>query len=257
MIHIQKHSPPNKFVKFVQQNKNAHFDDMPSEVKQILRDSLLKEQGYLCAYCMSRIDNKEITNVRQIEQDTEVKQDTKIEQHIKIEHYVSRNNENELDYKNLLAVCGGNSGGNDEKHQHCDTKKGNKTLKINPQNKCHISQISYESDGTIYSRNEEFNYDLNVTLNLNDDEGYLKNNRKTALNALKKEIKQVKDKLKDKVKNKNEILEHLREYLRQALDRFTNLNKDGKLIPYCGIVIEFLEKKINEYGTNNFYLLKT
>ena len=107
MIHIQKHSPPNKFVEFVQQNKNAHFDDMPSEVKQILRDSLLKEQGYLCAYCMSKIDD----------------------QHTKIEHYEPRNNKNELDYKNLLAVCGGNSGGNDEKHQHCDTKKGNKTLK--------------------------------------------------------------------------------------------------------------------------------
>ena len=220
MIHIQKHSPPNKFVEFLQQNKNAHFDDMPSEVKQILRDSLLddmpsevkqilrdsllKEQGYLCAYCMSRIDEK----------------------NIKIEHYVPQNNENELDYKNLLAVCEGNSFGNEDKYQHCDTKKGNKTLKIDPQNKYHISKISYKPDGTIYSN--EFNDDLNKILNLNGndkdededkdedkdkDEGYLKNNRKTALNALKMKIKL---KYKDKTATLN--------FLKKTLNFYTSLN---------------------------------
>lgn len=218
MIHIQKQSPPKKFVKFLQQNKNAHFDDMPYDVKQILRDSLLKEQGYLCAYCMSRIDD---------------------EKNIKIEHYVPRNNENELDYENLLAVCKGNSAGNDEKHQHCDTKKGNKTLEIDPKNKYHISQISYKPNGTIYSRNEKINYDLNVTLNLNDDEGYLKNNRKEALSALLKKIKQIKD----KVKNKNAILE----YLKKTLNFYTNFDENGYKQKYCGIIIEFLEKKLNEW----------
>ena len=217
MIHIQKHSQPKKFVEFLQQNKNAHFDDMPSDVKQILRDSLLKEQGYLCAYCMSKIDD----------------------QHTKIEHYEPRNKENELNYKNLLAVCEGNFSGNDEKHQHCDTKKGNKTLEIDPKNKYHISQISYKPNGTIYSRNEKINYDLNVTLNLNDDEGYLKNNRKEALSALLKKIKQIKD----KVKNKNAILE----YLKKTLNFYTSLDEKGELQPYCGILIEYLEKKINKW----------
>lgn len=216
MIHIQKHSPPNKFVKFLQQNKNAHFDDMPRDVKQTLRNSLLKEQGYLCAYCMSRIIDDE--------------------KNTKIEHYEPRNNENELDYKNLLAVCKGNSAGNDEKHQHCDTKKGNKTLEIDPKNKYHISQISYKPNGTIYSRNEKINYDLNITLNLNDDEGYLKNNRKEALNALKKEIKL-------KYTDKTATLD----FLRKVLNLYTNLDENGQLKPYCGIIIEFLEKKLNEW----------
>lgn len=215
MIHIQKQSPPKKFVKFLQQNKNAHFDDMPYDVKQILRDSLLKEQGYLCAYCMSRIDD---------------------EKNIKIEHYVPRNNENELDYENLLAVCKGNLAGNDEKHQHCDTKKGNKTLEIDPKNKNHISQISYETNGTIYSKNKKINDDLNITLNLNDDEGYLKNNRKTALNALKKAIKL-------KYTDKTATLD----FLRKVLNLYTNLDENGQLKPYCGILIEYLEKKINKW----------
>ena len=100
MIHIQKGTPPNKFQEFKHQNPQAHFDDMPPDIKSTLRQSLLEEQGYLCAYCMSKIRDK-----------------------VKIEHYEPRNTQNELDYSNLLAVCTGNSEGDSFKHQHCDTKK--------------------------------------------------------------------------------------------------------------------------------------
>ena len=37
MIYIQKSTPPRKFQEFKQQNPQAHFDDMPTEVKDILR----------------------------------------------------------------------------------------------------------------------------------------------------------------------------------------------------------------------------
>ncbi len=58
MIHIQKSNSPKKFQEFKLQNPQAHFDDMPTEVKDTLRQSLLEEQGYLCAYCMNRIRDK-------------------------------------------------------------------------------------------------------------------------------------------------------------------------------------------------------
>lgn len=225
MIYIKKNSPPKKFVEFVQKNKHAHFDDMPSDIKQIVRDSLLKGQGYLCAYCMSKIN----INDKKIEQ-------KKIEEKIKIEHYVPRNNKNELDYKNLLAVCSGNSFGNEEKHQHCDTKKGNKTLKIDPQRQYNISQISYKPDGTIYSKNKEFDDDLNKVLNLNDDEGCLKQRRKEALDTLKSEIHKI---YKDKTATLN--------FLKKTLNFYTSLNEKGELQPYCGILIEYLENKINNW----------
>lgn len=44
MIYIKKGDIPNTFLTYSQQ-KNAHFDDMPTEVKQILRESLWREQG--------------------------------------------------------------------------------------------------------------------------------------------------------------------------------------------------------------------
>lgn len=55
MLFIRKSKPPDKFVEFNAKNPNAHFDDMPSEVKAGLKNSLLAEQGHLCAYCMCRI----------------------------------------------------------------------------------------------------------------------------------------------------------------------------------------------------------
>ena len=54
---------------------NARFDDMDPDVKIQLRESLLKEQGHLCAYCMKRIIDAKDT---------------------KIEHFEARTPENEL-----------------------------------------------------------------------------------------------------------------------------------------------------------------
>ena len=214
MIQIKKNSPPKKFLDFKLQNPNFHFDDMPSDVKNALRTSLLKEQGYLCAYCMSRI-NDEFDKV-------------------KIEHYNARNLDNELDYKNLLAVCTGNLAGSDLERQHCDTKKGNSSLHIDPQNLSHIKQISYKSDGTICAKNNAgFDDDLNYTLNLNDEYGYLKNNRKRAL-------QEFKNKLHTMLRDKAATLE----YCRKALHFYTT-PVNGAFSPYCGIIIHYLLKKLH------------
>lgn len=217
MIYIKKNSPPSEFIKFIKKTPDIHFDDLPSDIKDILRKSLLKEQGSLCAYCMSRIYDDR----------------TKM----KIERYEARNSDNELDYSNLLAVCTGNLSGSFPNRQHCDTKKGEKKLHINPQNCDHISMISYKSDGTILVRdNEIFNDDLNRVLNLNDDYGYLKNNRKVALRELQKKISRS---FKDK---KAPI-----EFLKNALS-FYESTHDDKYEAYCGILIDYIRKKLKSWS---------
>ena len=87
MILIKKNSEPRSLTEY-KKTVNSSFDNLPSNVKNDIRESLLKEQGYICAYCMKRIESSDV----------------------KIEHYKARNSENELDYKNLLAVCKGNEG---------------------------------------------------------------------------------------------------------------------------------------------------
>ncbi len=50
MIHIKKNLPPSEFISFIKETPNIHFDDLPSDIKDILRKSLLKEQYGLCAF---------------------------------------------------------------------------------------------------------------------------------------------------------------------------------------------------------------
>lgn len=51
MILIKKNRIPSSLVEY-KRTINASFDNLPREVKDRLRTSLLKEQGYICAYCM-------------------------------------------------------------------------------------------------------------------------------------------------------------------------------------------------------------
>jgi len=96
-------------------NKSYSGYGSPNELKR----ALLKEQGGICAYCMSRINLKiNVNNKPQIE----------------VEHIKSQKNypEKSLDYENLVGVCNGNLGG----IEHCDkSKKYNELKKIFPTEK--------------------------------------------------------------------------------------------------------------------------
>lgn len=211
MLHIKKHIQPDKFTQYVS-SANAHFDDMPSEVKSVLRKSLLEEQGYLCAYCMQRIaaDNE-----------------------VKIEHYVPRNLQNELLYNNLLAVCKGGEG-RAKIHQTCDTHKGNTELHINPQLASDIETIYYTSNGYIKSLKAEYQDDFDTVLNLNAEDGYLVYNRREALKSFQRRL--LKHAGNNNV-NKN--------YFAKCLEKYTNLNDSKQYVPYVGIILWYLKKKNN------------
>ena len=170
---------------------NASFDNQPSKVKEDLRKSLLEEQGYICAYCMKRIEESA---------------------DIKIEHYEARNSTNELSYKNLLAVCKGNKGSSKER-QTCDTKKGNRVLHINPQKVGDISTIFFTRNGEVKSTNLLFQKDLDEVLNLNDKFGNLISARKSALKALQKKITPMNKNQIEKLYNKLKSAERKIEYV--------------------------------------------
>ena len=201
MILIKKKLEPHSLTEY-KQIINASFDNLPSEIKDDIRKSLLKEQGYICAYCMKRIEENS---------------------DIKIEHYEARNNENELVYKNLLAVCKGNEGYSKER-QTCDTQKGNQILHIDPQKLGDISTIFFTRNGEVKSTNSIFQRDLDEILNLNDEFGKLIPARKAALKALQKKITPM---------NKNKI-EKL----------YNELKTSERKIEYVGILLWYLEKKI-------------
>ena len=186
------------------------YEDSPKNVLDDLRKALLEEQGYICCYCMQRVDFR----------------------YTKIEHFKSRSGfrEKQLDYNNLFISCLGGEGSSPTK-QFCDTKKGDRELNYINLLTDIESKIEYKKDGYIYSNDDDINNELNDILNLN----YLvsKNNRKETLRSLYSEFK--------KIGWSNHSL-------KENIKKYQNKNSKGKYRPYCQMIVYFLTKKLKQKG---------
>jgi len=209
MKKIIKQSEPRSLVEHRSQ-ANANYDNYPEKDK--LRESLLKEQGYICCYCMSRIKLDEM----------------------KIEHwepqtkYTSR----QLDYRNLLGACMGNQGARPQ-NQHCDTRKGDAEIIINPiegVKNCE-NLIKYRPDGKIYSDDISVNHDLNESLNLNL--GFLKKNRSDVLFLV---IRKLNEKFPNKTWAKITV--------QKEIDKLNTKDENGFYDAYCQFIVSYLKSKL-------------
>lgn len=180
-----------------------------------LREALLKEQGYLCAYCMRRIPT----------------QDGNSNETSRIEHLKSRRNhpELQLDYSNMVICC---PGAIDGVNFHCDKLKGENDVSFNIFDEHFISTISYSSkDGTIRSSNKIYNKEMNVLLNLNHPS--LKLNRYHVLRGVIEVLKK-----QSKKTDWNSAI------INKMLEKWSQKDGEGFYKPYCGIVQWFLNKKL-------------
>ena len=173
---VKKQRVPTIFSQI--KSSREDYDELVSSEKDEIKEILLEEQGYKCAYCMSNINMNNST----------------------IEHYIPRKGTNgdmslSLDYLNLFAVCD-TTRGCPEEEQTCDVKKGDKLLHIDPRLQEHIDTIYYDRSGYIRSSfssgAENFDDDLNQILNLNSRQ--LLNNRVSAWKTLMRLMNQKKDK---------------------------------------------------------------
>lgn len=145
MLPIQKQKEPIELVRF-RATPNARYDGMDSVCKSALKKALLQEQGFVCAYCMSRIE----------------------EENCIVEHWEpqSLNLVSGLDFGNMLAVCRHENVVRAE--QTCDVAKNGYRLKFNPGWDGNKLQIFYDyHSGEIHSRDVDFNMQLSRILNLN------------------------------------------------------------------------------------------
>lgn len=133
-----------------------------------------------------------------------------------------------MDYHNLLAVCKGGEGSAFEQ-QTCDTRKGNRKLTIDPQNKVHMRGITYSSRGKIQS--QEFQTDIDDVLNLNV--GYLVQNRAAALDTVRAKLHSKSG--ADRVK-----------LLRKLQEKYTRKNQNGEYQAYQGILLDYIQRKLKQ-----------
>lgn len=200
------------------------YENAPKNVLDDLRQCLLEEQGYICCYCMSRIDYP----------------------YSKIEHFQPRSvyRNKQLDYSNLFIACCGKKIDKTlfydcktpkkkyiEKDLYCDTKKGKKELN-------HIDLLSniekdteYKKDGTIFSNNDYINKELDEVLNLNYMT--LKVNREDAFNQVTCELEKSGFSIPS---------------LKLNLKKYQDKNAKGKYRPFCEMIVYFLTKKLKSKG---------
>lgn len=221
MLYIKKNSEPKQLIDEKRKGLQS-YAELTNTTKNAIRESLLIEQGFLCAYCMQRINVDNTT----------------------IEHYIPQNPRNlsideslSIAYSNMLAVCCGNTEIGKHKNENeliCDKHRGNKPLTVNPLDMHSVEKIRYRSDGTIYSDDADIQKDLHETLNLNCEAVLLKQNRKSVLDAVKRNIFN---------KNKNTLSK------RQLENMLTKIQqkRDGKYNPFIGIAIWYLKKKLVRY----------
>ncbi len=202
---------------------HACYADMPSETKKTLIESLLTEQGFLCAYCMARVTEKNAHIEHWYPQNPIPGPQTDEEKNI---HRLRC-----IEYDNLLAVCPGGSG-KPKKEQFCDSSKGNKKLTYNPATPEHHRRLGIgykKSTGEVFSDNGQFDRQLNEILNLNLPQ--LRFNRKKIIENLNREL--------DKAKNSA-----TRARISSILNNYRSKDAEGKLTEYAGVAIYFLEKRL-------------
>lgn len=176
-----------------------------------LRRALLRDQGHVCCYCMTRITSYAMKN----------------------EHWASQSGHKDetVDWDNLMGAC---PGGNGERRaiKHCDTSRGNTPIKVNPLDHTQRCErlIQYRANGEISSADPEIHKDLDLTLNLNNE-------------GLKPKRAQTYDLLIRRLQHERGGNDYWpRDLLEREIEAWKRRDKAGMYREYCQVAIYFLEK---------------
>lgn len=168
MKYIQKTQEPSEFKKWKEAANDdwkPFFDDMPGNVKQPLQRALMIEQGHICCYCESRLE----------------------ENNSHIEHFRPqyRFPGEELNFSNMLCSCQRNL--LKREPRHCGNAKGkwfDDNLLISPMDPGCETRFRYTDDGSIHPLNEEDEAAKVTIENLGLNVDKLKTLRKGTIDAI-------------------------------------------------------------------------
>lgn len=119
MRSLKKGARPRSLALWIQANPGiTEWDALDSAVKQEIREQLCLDQGYLCAYCESRIRPERKALDRE---------------HMRIDHWMPRRGPHgdpsrTFDWTNLIGSCPEDQGN----ERHCDVARGDRPLHVSP-----------------------------------------------------------------------------------------------------------------------------
>lgn len=230
MRYIQKNITPEArkaLTTFIRLEKEkAHYDNFKqSDGKGDVQNSLLTEQGFICAYCMRRIGMPP-----------------------KIEHWITREESNvqnmpaqTLDYDNLLAVCNGTTLQNEIKYEHCDQSrsKSNRELTINPTDERTIQKLRFLKNGKIESDDKAIFDDLNNENALNLNTLFLRDARRLVYESVKKLID-----IKCRNKTPTQAQKIIGDIVAEWASKKPNIDGQLQYKEYCAVIAYFFKKYI-------------
>lgn len=133
MKFISKRNKEPEELSTYRETPGVTYDGIGKEIKDIIKKSLLEEQGYICAYCMGKIKCDTCTIEHYISQTRHETSPLSEEEHKK----------NSLLYINMSGVCINDS-------IHCDKHRGNIPLEIlNPHHLTCEKLITYNLEGHV------------------------------------------------------------------------------------------------------------
>ena len=208
----------NQPVSLIKHRQQPHATYRNYYEKDDLREALLHEQGFICCYCMRRIQNA-------------------VAQKMVLEHFnpesiydgsIEGKPNLTLDYENILASCTGGDKGH-KKQFHCDESKRNFEITLSPTNPVMMEKIKFDGLGRIFTNDDVLNADIEI-LNLNNQS--LVRERQVILEGLKKQINK-------ESKGKNITKSFLTASLKEWENRVENQYR-----PLCQVAIYYLRKKM-------------
>jgi uncharacterized protein (TIGR02646 family) len=221
MKHIKKHqkNEPKTLKNYRKKTPNPTYSGF-IDSGQLLKISLLKEQGHICAYCMQRI-GLELNEARK--------------PHIEVEHYLSQKHfsDKQLDYKNMLGVCNGNSG----IQEHCDKSKKHQNLSaLNPLKKDYCeSLLTYSISGKIES--------LSNNISVINDINLLNLNAQNLIDIRRKIMDSALEKLKEKLTKAHPNTQWTKKMIQSEIDQWKSKDSKGRYKGYCLVAFWILEKE--------------
>jgi uncharacterized protein (TIGR02646 family) len=177
-----------------------------------LRKQLLEEQGYICCYCMSRIDCD----------------------NSKIEHFrpQTKNRKVQIDYQNLFIACRGGEGSK-AKEQFCDTRKGEKDLD-------YIDLLSSIENSVNYVKGARNISVMSIDKNIDNEMNDILNLNVTVLGQNRREVY---DRVMKNLKSRGYTIANIQKIL-----NYYQTQHNGKFEPYCEMIVYFLTKKLKSKG---------
>lgn len=167
MKYIKKGESPQSLEEY-KKTEGASYKDLNKNhtwIKREIKNSLITEQGGICCYCGTRIEQTDSV----------------------IEHFKPKARdlfpELQLEYSNLLASC---FGGQIDKRTNrrfplcCDASKKYRVIEVSPTDPDCESCFKYDDEGNIYGTTPEARHAIQI-LNLNNE--VQKNRRRAAIQA--------------------------------------------------------------------------